>query len=145
MPEFQLNADRYGAHSYYALNDFAKGYVEAMFFTNGDTGDEREDLLNNMGVERLTKSAIADIKRDCEAFLGTIMSDGGFVRQWIDRAEGYGDVRAGNDFWFTRQGHGVGYWERKELEGEIGDGLSDVARKFGEAYVEVSRGWIYHR
>ena len=138
MPQFQLNADRYGSHPYYALSNFAKGYVEAMFFTNGDTGnEENENQLNDMGVERLTREAVKDIAKDCDAFLGTLMPDGCFVRQWLDRAENYSDDRAGNDFWFTRQGHGVGFWDRKELEGELQEGLCDVARKFGEAYVDV--------
>ena len=150
MPEFQLNADRHGKHAYYKLNDFAKGYVEAMFFTNGDTGDDNESLLNDLGVEKLTRKAVKDIKEDCDRFLCSVMPDGTTVRQWLDRASeatdgAYGDDRAGNDFWYTRQGHGVGYWCRDELEGELGDGLAAAARAFGEAYPEVSRGWIYHR
>lgn len=43
MPEFCLNESARTAHPFYALSDFAKGYVEAMFFTNGDTGDERDN------------------------------------------------------------------------------------------------------
>jgi len=148
MPEFQLNADRYGKHPYYQLSDFAKGYVEAMFFTNGDTGDERENLLNDLGVEKLTREAVKDIASVCDSFVGSIMPDGRFCRQWLDEIAGqcaYDDARAGNDFWFTRQGHGVGYWDRNELYDEQKQALSDLAHKFGEAYPEAWRGWIYHR
>lgn len=150
MPQFELNADRYGSHPYYKLSAFAKGYVEAMFFTNGDTGDDDEFKLNHLGVERLTREAVKDIAADCDAFLGGIMPDGCFVRQWIDRAslvsEGrYDDGRAGNDFWFTRQGHGVGYQDREEIEGALGEGLAGAARNFGEAYCEIYWNWIYHR
>ena len=139
MPQFQLNAARYGRHPYYALDDFAKGYVEAMFFTNGDAGDEREYWLNAMGVERLTRAAVADIAKDCEAFWNANKADLEAV------AELYGIDRAGNDFWFTRQGHGVGYWARNELPDELRERLSEAASAFGEAYCEVWRGWIYHR
>jgi hypothetical protein len=118
MTEFQLNTPR-RSHPFYALDDFAKGYVEAMFFTNGDTGDERENLLNELGVERLTHAAIEDIAKDCNAFLGAIMPDGCFVRQWLDRVANYDDEQAGRDFWFTRQGHGAGFWDREELKGEL--------------------------
>jgi hypothetical protein len=144
MPEFILNNTRTNKRPH--LTQFEQGYVEAMFFTNGDTGDARENLLNEMGTERLTRAALLDIKRDCEAFLSTIMPDGCFVQQWLGRAaDGYDDQRAGIDLWFTRQGHGVGYWERDELKADgLGDGLSDASKKLGEAYVEVSRGWIYH-
>ncbi len=107
MPEFILNHPARRAHPFYALDDFAKGYVEAMFFTNGDTGDEREDLLNEFGIERLTRAAVESIAADCRAFLGYIMPDGCFAQQWIDRAEGYDMEQAGRDFWLTRQGHGV--------------------------------------
>lgn len=148
MPEFQLNADRHGKHAYYKLSTFAQGYVEAMFFTNGDTGDDNEFLLNELGVEKLTREAVKDIAADCDAFLSKIMPDGRFCRQWLDEIAGqaaYDDERAGHDFWFTRQGHGVGYWDREELHEEQKLALSDLAHSFGEAYCEVARGWIYHR
>src|SRR5687767_4560175 len=119
MPEFRLN-DANKGRAYAKLDSFAKGYIEAMFFTNGDTGDEQEHSLNELGTERLTNRAIASIAADCSKFLGTILHDGCFVRQWLDRAEDYTDEQAGRDLWFTRQGHGVGYWERKQLAGELG-------------------------
>lgn len=148
MPEFQLNRPphRKPPHPFYALDDFAKGYVEAMFFTNGDTGDDDEFILNEMGVERLTKKAVAAIKTDCNAFVSTIMSDGCFCRQWLDREPG-DDEQAGRDFWFTRQGHGVGFWDRDdEIWSEAArDALSDVARASSAAYVEIWHGWIHYR
>jgi len=172
MPEFNLN--RPAKSAYDTLNEFARGYVEAMFFTNGDCGDEREDLLNELGVSRLTKASLAQIKADCDEFLSHIMPDGCFVRQWLNRVDGYSDEQAGHDLWFTRQGHGVGYWDRKELGSDageyfatiqapaqweqgtrsqflairgkaIGDHLSEAAKAMGESYVEVWRGWIHVR
>lgn len=142
MSQFILNANHHGKHPFYSLDDFAKGYVEAMFFTNGDTGDEREDLLNDIGVEKLTKKAVEEIRHDCNMFKVK-------AKDLLDFAvgrDGYSEERAGNDFWFTRQGHGVGFWDRNELKADdLGDKLSEAARGFGEAYVEVSRGWIYYR
>lgn len=146
MPEFQLNYSR-RKHPYNRLGTFAQGYVEAMFFTNGDTGDERENLLNELGTARLTAKAVASIDADCEKFLA--LSMGAFtVREWLDdetSLRDYDEAQAGRDFWFTRQGHGVGFWDREQLTKEDGDKLSDLARKFGEAYVETWRGWIHHR
>ena len=80
---------------------------------------------------------------------------------------GYCEEQAGRDFWFTRQGHGAGFWDREELRrdlakrddgtwtdtgeeeglpfwGSLGDELSDLAIEAGEVYCQVSRGWIYH-
>lgn len=144
MPEFQLNTPPRRAHPFYALDDFARGYVEAMFFTNGDCGSEDEFLLNRLGVERLTRASVKKIKRDCDAFLGRIMPDGCFVRQWLDRLEDYDDAQAGRDFWFSRQGHGVGYWYRDALRRDgIGDALHAAAKQSRECYVDAWRGWIH--
>ena len=144
MPEFILNRSARRRHPFYALDAFEKGYVEAMFFTNGDTDGEREDLLNELGVERLTRAAVKSIKVDCQAFRSKIMPDGCFVQQWLNRAENYDDGQAGRDFWFTRQGHGVGFWDRAELAGGLGAGLTAAAKAMGEVWPYVARGWIYH-
>lgn len=170
MPEFIINSNA----RYDSLDEFARGYVEAMFFTNGDCGDERENLLNDLGTERLTRASVKKIQQDCSTFLSHIMPDGCFVRQWLDRLTDYSDAQAGHDFWFTRQGHGVGFWSRDELESDAGtyyaticapaqwspamrdsflavrgksfrDHLSDAARAFGESYVEPWKGWIHVR
>ena len=45
------------------------------------------------------------------------------------RKDPYDMRRAGHDFWFTRNGHGVGYWDR-EL-GDVGDALDKAAKKAG--------------
>lgn len=151
------------------LDSFARGYVEAMFFTNGDIGDDKENRLDSLGMERLTKASVAAIANDCAAFLRHIMPDGCTVRQWLDRIDDYSDEQAGRDFWFTRQGHGVGFWDRETLNidlfasidgngwqlrndeieqgpcmGQFGELLSKAANSFGEKYVYVQRGWIYY-
>lgn len=132
MPEFILNVPAtatertwardirkpIAAHPFYSLDWLARGYVEAMFFTNGDTGDSREFLLNEWGVECLTKEACESIARDCAAFESTVASDGRTVRQILDSVDDYDDEMAGRDFWFTRQGHGVGFTDRRELESD---------------------------
>jgi hypothetical protein len=158
MPKFMLNDNAAASHPYYSLNTFAKGYVEAMFFTNGDTGDEREHLLNDWGVERLTRAAVARIKERCaefekraadllrEAYERVVHEhvSGGFSLSHA--AYDYDEACAGRDFWFTSQGHGVGFWDRTALEADdLGRRLSDVAEEFGELYVDAYRGWIHVR
>lgn len=150
MPQFELNTPTRRTspakpHAFYGLSDFAKGYVEAMFFTNGDTGDEREALLNELGVERLTRASVAAIARDCDAFTGKFGPDGCFIQQWLDRSPDYTDAQAGRDFWFTRQGHGVGFQDREELTPEQAETLRGAAHAMGETYVECYRGWIHYR
>lgn len=148
MPEFQLNTAHRGAHPFYALSDFAKGYVEAMFFTNGDTGDDDENRLNELGVEALTYEAVKRIARDCAAFqtdpaVAPLLE---CAYQAVCPKYGpYDETRAGHDFWFSRQGHGAGYFDRDFIGKQVRDGLQEAARKAGEVYIEVYRNRIHYR
>jgi len=150
MPQFYLNEPSRAAHPFYALSDFARGYVEAMFFTNGDTGDEREDLLNELGVERLTRAAVADIEADCAKFWTANESDLSAAKDLEPGSEDFryarevlDDRRLGHLFWYARQGHGVGFED--DGSADCLDRLQNAARAFGEAYCETWRGWIHHR
>jgi hypothetical protein len=173
MPQFILNEPSSAQHPFYSLNDFARGYVEAMFFTNCDSDHSDEDKANDLGVERLTRDSIASIKADCDAFISYIMPDGCSVQQWLNHIDDYDydDAQAGRDFWFTRQRHGVGFWNRKELYidlfesplgcggwethddsieqgpylGNLSDDLATAANSFGKCYIAIDRGWIYYR
>ena len=166
MPEFILNRKASRLHPFYALDAFEKGYIEAMFFTNGDIGDEREDLLNDLGVERLTRAAVKSIKADCAQFQKAAAP---LLALALASMSGYCEEQAGRDFWLTRQGHGAGFWGRGELsvdvgkmpdgelitgceaeeagaklQGSLGDLLTVAAKAQGEVHPYVARGWIYH-
>ena len=150
MPEFILNtSNAYPTRKrgnatlgWSDMNDFERGYIEALFFTNGDTGDEDEFRLNDLGVRRLTQAAFKSIHADCERFQRE--NAGELHSAWCERGGDYDEEQQGRDFWFTRQGHGVGFWDRNL--GAAGDALTAAAHGMGEAYVEISdRGWIHHR
>lgn len=133
MPAFQLNINVNRYQSWFDLDEFTHGYVEAMFFTNGDTGDDDESLLNDLGVSAITVESMASIKTDCAKFVSEAAT---YLEAAIDR--GYTLEQAGRDFWFTRQRHGVGFWDREELDGDetkidLGEKLTELAHKFGEA------------
>lgn len=39
----------------------------------------------------------------------------------------------GHDFWLTRNGHGAGFWDRRELEAnELGERLTKLSKEFPE-------------
>lgn len=143
MPKFELNKRGYGA-SYDSLSDFEKTYVEAMFFTN-DYGDNEtnEFHMNELGVSRLTRKSIAAIKRDCTKFL-LLEVDGKTVRQWIADSELDAACTGtpAHDFWYTRQGHGCGFWDG-DYSDKIADALTKAAKQIGESYGEIYRGWIH--
>lgn len=155
MPQFVLNTPPRSAskrpHPFYTeLNNFAQGYVEAMFFTNGDTGDDRENLLNEWGVECLTREAIKSIKADCERFeienlelLREACALEPGVHGLEYAAEGLDAARCGNLFWYARQGHGVG-WDDGGSAPCL-ERLQEASQRFGSATVEAYRKRIHHR
>lgn len=44
----------------------------------------------------------------------------------------------GHDFWLSRNGHGVGFWDRPELYGTQGKVLTDLAETYRPAHVFVT-------
>lgn len=129
MPRYEMpGAD---APDFSALTKFAQGYVKAAFFTaSGDPDDE----LDGKGFSDLSAETVAEIVRECEDFradngpmIESLIEDGG-------PGGDYDEAAAGRDFWFTRNGHGVGYWDRG-FAGDMGlvaQHLSDAAERAGQ-------------
>lgn len=133
MPEFVLSLAGEREHPFYALNDFARGYVEAAFFTNGDCGDDDEFCIADRDAESLHPSAVAAIRDYCAKFEQDAAA---LLKQAY--ARDYDATQAGRDLWFTANGHGVGYWDRDELEAAgLGDRLADAAQGFGESSLYI--------
>ena len=98
-------------------NHFLAGYFEALRFT--ETGDlDQPESCEAFDPEFKRESVI-----DCLAFYAQIAC-------YLSDDQIYD---AGRDFWFTRQGHGVGFWEadRWPKHGEMFD---KRAKAFGEVY-----------
>ena len=57
----------------------------------------------------------------------------------------YGGIQscAGHDFWMTRQGQGVGFWDRG-LPEDVDEALTGASKAFGECYVEVDDKYRIH-
>ena len=146
MPEFVMEGRDHAART---ESDFVLGFIEAMFlietspafdssdwFTDerraaSENGQADGELPGDVGYTDLHPDALEAIRRDCNTF-------------WIlnrDALEsacesgGYDMAQAGVDYWFTRTGHGVGYWDR-DL-GDVGGVLSDAARD-----AEAAHAWF---
>lgn len=118
MPEYHLDVHGdYG--TWKRLDAFTRGYIQAMFFTNCSCADDGE--LDGATFEELAPQALATIITDCKAFQDANQAD---LDEACDngRINGYDMERAGMDFWYTRNGHGCGFWDR-DL-GEVGDRLT---------------------
>lgn len=128
MPKFIL---RYGTadavHTFDMLDAFTQGYVEAMFFTECHSDNPE---LDSATVAELAAEAIGQIKIDCDTFqlankllLSEAYAIGG---RTLGRIGTYDEAAAGRDFWYTRNGHGTGFWDSGL--GECGDLLAKACR-----------------
>lgn len=129
MPEFHLDhGNEEGSRNLSDLDEFTYGYVEAMFFTEtSDSDDEYADAT----VADISDGGWEKIKSDCQNF--QIENDN--MLQKAFKSGNYDVEKAGRDFWYTRNGHGVGYWDRG-LDEAVANSLSEAARTFGEAYID---------
>jgi hypothetical protein len=109
------------------VDELTGGFIEALFFTdnavNAENGRdfeataESEDDENegnfpaSAAPDDLAPATLEKIKADCAAFQAQAAD---LLTEAAGR--GYSLARAGHDFWLTRNGHGVGFWDRSELE-----------------------------
>lgn len=133
MPQFILgHGSPATAHAFVQLSPLAQGYIEAMFFTSTGTGDDGD--LECATVEELSPVTMARILEDCGAFAQTYHAD--LTEAYEHPRIEYDAEQAGRDLWFTRNGHGAGFWDR-DL-GATGERLSNHARGLGS--VDLYRG-----
>lgn len=100
------------------VDDLAQGYITAMFFTAGDEPGTFDGQL--CGFEDLDPGTLSAILADCAAFQATCAP----ALAAAQEVPGYGpgeergprgddtwEAMAGRDFWYTRNGHGCGFWD----------------------------------
>lgn len=109
-----------------SLNTVVEHYAIAALWSS--TGDDDKPLDDTHGNEDIHESCWQQFEKDCAAFLATIAEQGIDSSWWLD-------AQLGHDFWLTRNGHGIGFWDRGQ--GDAGDQLSKVAKAFGEVYIYV--------
>lgn len=138
MPEYILPTENAGAE-WHALDDFTKGFIEAAFFC--DTScysssefftDEAQEAVcegqadgsipNDAGPEDIEPKSLAAVAKLCSEFQAThaALLAGAYELN-------YDESQAGRDFYYTRAGHGTGYWDRNELGADLCEALSEAA------------------
>ena len=130
MPQFILpHANRDSMIKFDTLDSFVQGYIEAAFFTGiegqTDTDDSESVEIEGLGFDQLDAESLAGMVADCVRFqLKPGVWDA--LQKAYDHESDYDESQAGRDYWFTRNGHGVGYWDRGL--GDIGDTLTEAAQ-----------------
>jgi len=127
MPQFQLDTegsvgrwDGAQLHFYDDIDAFTRGYIEALFFIGED--------LEEKGFSDLAPETLQRIIEDCREFQKV-----NAATLPLAYSQAYEPEDAGHDFWFTRNGHGVGFWDRDELAvGDLGRILTDACDAFRE-------------
>lgn len=140
------------------LDSFTQGYIEALFFTENEPGTTRADRVTTRGTVRrtweigaregrhkdmpgdygfadLAPDTLAVIVADCAAFQDkTCLALAAAIEETEENPdfESRDYAAAGRDFWYTRNGHGVGFWETYRWPAPWRDDLDQAARTFGE-------------
>lgn len=106
------------------LDEFLRGYLEAAFFTSDEdagSGEYETSGRPEIMMEKLSAEALQSARIDCARFTVSCAHQLSKVGT---------PIQNGHDFWFTREGHGVGFWDRGYPE-EVGDFLTTESEKFG--------------
>lgn len=103
---------------------FLRGYLVAAEFS-GPT-EEMQDRMAGVETVQWAEESLRQAERDCADFQREAEVEGA---RWMN------PEAAGGDFWYTRNRHGVGFWDGDYPE-EIGDKLTKLSRKFPEVSVE---------
>lgn len=120
MPEFVPPINDFPAWN--DLGEIVQGYLEACMFCEFHSDNPE---LAEMAFSDFSPETIEQAKADCAAFEAAA---GSFLP--LDDL-----AQAGRDFWFTRNGHGVGFFDRRELSADQAEALDACARKHRELYV----------
>jgi hypothetical protein len=123
------------------LDAFTIAYIEAIFFT---ACEENVGHPDTVAVQQLADSTLARIVFDCAQFQrraktggymgGPLILDDLRVAPSPDCSA---ETHAGHDFWFTRNGHGTGFWDG-DWEELAGEELTKIAKQFSN--LDLYRG-----
>lgn len=107
------------------LDDFTAAYLACALWTSTTPNDVPLDGMYD--VDDIDPESLAEHLADVHTWRDA------YRPLWaaIDGAEWYNDAQAGHDLWLTRNGHGVGFWDRDI--GDVGDTLTTLAEKEGPA------------
>ena len=117
MPEFQMPMGQSVA-GFNELDSFIQGFIEAMFFTESNSDNPE---LEHATFDDIAGESLMAIVIDCQNFQNKYSEL--LSKAYDSDLVEYDETMAGRDYWFTRNGHGVGFWDRGL--GDIGQALSD--------------------
>lgn len=126
---------------------FCRQYAETALWSS--VGEDGEPLDRGRDIESIAPAAWETMRSDCREFIvenigllwmyaaatKTVHVSNGNGGPATERPVGFTLTDAAHDFWLTRNGHGVGFWDRGL--GDLGGALTDAAKGFGECALYV--------
>ena len=109
-------------------------YFEALFFADVNCDSDIENYAELDFRDINEESLVKQIKQLDEFF-----EKADHILENTD----YDHGQACHDFFFTRNGHGVGFWENDHCNEEQGKALTEIAQSFGETYTYENDGQLY--
>lgn len=111
------------------LDAFVRGYLTCALSTGTDESSDcgGDPLDMHYDISDFAPEAVAKAVEECAEFRAA-------NEHLLDRAGD--DDQNGIDLWFSRNGHGAGYFDRDFSEG-IGDLLQEAASACGERHVTI--------
>jgi hypothetical protein len=130
------------------LDEFVSHYLEAALWATldcagdgaGDDSSDHQNLDANYSDDDIAPESMAKVRAECLAFLNDPNGGGMIARaeemrdagEWCNPGECSVTAYAGHDFFMTRAGHGVGFWDGDWPDG-IGEALDKLAKSFGSS------------
>lgn len=110
---------------------FLSAYRAAIIFAEREDGDTREADISEEFKDVTRDDCTLFFQRNIDLLLDAVEVDG---YDWDD---------AGRDFWFTRKGHGAGFWDG-DLPDELGDTLTERAKEFEEQWPYIGDDCLWY-
>jgi len=98
------------------LDSFTRAYIKAALWSSVD--DKGLPMDDSYDLDDISPETLGAMIEDCRVFQEANADD-------LQDPE-----QDGHDFWLTRNGHGVGFWDRGY--GERGQRLTAACRPYGE-------------
>lgn len=118
------------------VQEFVRGYLGAALFFSSFTpcdeqGNETGETIDGLQAYDWAPGEAAKLAEDCQDFIQAQAAD---LLEYVaqipcDLSQGTPWDYAGHDFWLTRNGHGVGYWDRGL--GQLGERLTVASKAYG--------------
>lgn len=131
------------------LDEFVQHYITAMLWAENDEGGHPLD--DNYDWTDISPEAMERIREDCQKFLERAEKLIALASEDLARPHPCDSFEyAAHDFWLTRNGHGVGFWDGDwdtNDDGEedaIATELTAIAKSFRGCHPYVGDDWLIY-